>query len=127
MRLNLTIARNRLEPINVLWTTSDAKTPANTVSRLLADVNERFPLEADDWGLEDYVVSVNGFECLHYANVGETLREGDHVRYTLPFQGCAFTVLIRFGSQYQSARIDRYSFSYTIRQTADLRRRHQSH
>ena len=33
------------------------------------------------WGLEDYVVEVNGFECLHFMSVDGLLREGDEVVY----------------------------------------------
>ncbi|KAL1848768.1 hypothetical protein Plec18170_007779 [Paecilomyces lecythidis] len=69
-----------------------------TVAQLLEDVNEVIPLETqggstsgarddyDDeesgigqWGLEDYVVEVNGFECLHFMEVEGLLRDGDEV------------------------------------------------
>lgn len=62
-----------------------------TIAQLLEDVNEVVPLEttADtlgesdevggQWGLEDYVVEVNGFECLHFMDVGGLLRDGDEV------------------------------------------------
>lgn len=70
---------------------------AYTVAQLLEDVNEVVPLETqggsvvgardeyDDeegigqWGLEDYVVEVNGFECLHFMEVEGLLRDGDEV------------------------------------------------
>ncbi|KAI9842540.1 MAG: hypothetical protein M1838_003084, partial [Thelocarpon superellum] len=42
-------------------------------------VNETFPLEAGEWGLEDYVVEVEGFECVHYHEVDAILRDGDQV------------------------------------------------
>ena len=63
-----------------------------TVAQLLEDVNQVIPLETDSnvaageddslggqWGLEDYVVEVGGFECLHFMNVEGLLREEDHV------------------------------------------------
>ncbi|EED12650.1 conserved hypothetical protein [Talaromyces stipitatus ATCC 10500] len=62
-----------------------------TVAQLLEDVNEVVPLETSvgsvgenedlggQWGLEDYVVEVNGFECLHFMNVNGLLRDGDEV------------------------------------------------
>ncbi|GAD98431.1 hypothetical protein ANI_1_82104 [Paecilomyces variotii No. 5] len=70
-----------------------------TIAQLLEDVNEVIPLETqggstsgarddydDDeeggigqWGLEDYVVEVNGFECLHFMEVEGLLRDGDEV------------------------------------------------
>ena len=31
------------------------------------------------WGLEDYVVEVRGYECLHYMDVDGLLRDGDEV------------------------------------------------
>jgi hypothetical protein len=70
-----------------------------TIAQLLEDVNEVIPLETavDDedeedagfagendefggqWGLEDYVVEVQGHECLHYLHVDGLLRDGDDV------------------------------------------------
>jgi hypothetical protein len=63
-----------------------------TIAQLLEDINEVVPLETTSvepagenedlggqWGLEDYVVEVNGFECLHFMSVDGLLREGDEV------------------------------------------------
>lgn len=62
-----------------------------TVAQLLEDVNDVVPLETADtsvglnnepcgqWGLEDYVVEVGGFECLHFMEVESLLRDGDEV------------------------------------------------
>ncbi|KAL1961860.1 hypothetical protein VTN77DRAFT_984 [Rasamsonia byssochlamydoides] len=62
-----------------------------TIAQLLEDVNEVVPLETDgkaagendefggQWGLEDYVVEVGGFECLHFMEVEGLLRDGDEV------------------------------------------------
>jgi hypothetical protein len=63
-----------------------------TIAQLLEDVNEVVPLETegggnigDDsecgglWGLEDYVVEVAGFECLHFMGMNGLLRDGDEV------------------------------------------------
>ena len=49
-----------------------------TIAQLLDQINEVVPLEAADWGLEDYVVEVNGFECLHFCSLS-ILKENDHV------------------------------------------------
>lgn len=81
-----------------------------TVAQLLEDINEVVPLETaveavgenedtgGQWGLEDYVVEVNGFECLHFMSVDRLLREGDEVVYVsplfayfLPFRGVLLT------------------------------------
>lgn len=66
-----------------------------TVAQLLEDLNEVVPLETavdgdngtlgendelgGQWGLEDYVVEVDGFECLHFMHVDGLLRDGDEV------------------------------------------------
>lgn len=80
MRVRLTVQRNNLPASNILWTVpTTTSLQAYTVSRLLEDVNHVIPLEAEQWGLEDYVVEVGGFECLHFSPVHETLKEDDHV------------------------------------------------
>ncbi|KAK2738923.1 hypothetical protein FQN55_009693 [Onygenales sp. PD_40] len=66
-----------------------------TIAQLLEDVNEVIPLETQvgeeggygnndgdvggQWGLEDYVVEVQGSECLHFMGVDGLLRDGDEV------------------------------------------------
>lgn len=60
-----------------------------TVAQLLEDVNEVVPLETEpsvfdpefsgQWGLEDYVVEVDGSECLHFMEIEGLLRDGDEV------------------------------------------------
>lgn len=60
-----------------------------TIAQLLEDVNEAVPLEREvepvsngysgSWGLEDYVVEVGGFECLHFMEVDGLLRDNDTV------------------------------------------------
>ena len=44
-------------------------------------MNDVIPLESEDWGLEDYAVEVRGFECLHFSELGQLLREDDEVWY----------------------------------------------
>ncbi|KAF2808203.1 uncharacterized protein BDZ99DRAFT_464100, partial [Mytilinidion resinicola] len=81
MRLRLSVQRNTLPPTDVLWTVSDDQVSqkAFTIARLLDDVNRIVPLESDTWGLEDYVVTVGGYECLHFAQVGHVLKDEDRV------------------------------------------------
>ena len=89
MRLHLTVQRQGLPPVQVLWTTTGLRpTPAaggasTTISQLLEQVNEVIPLEAEEWGLEDYSVEVGGFECLHFAELCQILKEEDHVKSVL--------------------------------------------
>ncbi|KAF2259779.1 hypothetical protein CC78DRAFT_620743 [Lojkania enalia] len=80
MRLRLRVQRHELPPTNILWSVPDASSSqAYTVARLLEDVNNIIPLEAEQWGLEDYVVEIGGFECLHFSPVFQTLKEDDQV------------------------------------------------
>ena len=51
-----------------------------TIAQLLEQINEVMPLEAEDWGLEDYCVEVNGFECLHFVVLDQILKDDDKVR-----------------------------------------------
>jgi hypothetical protein len=84
MRLRLTVQRNGLPAANVLWNVPDTNSSqAYTITRLLEDVNLVIPLEAEQWGLEHYVVEVGGFECLHFSPVMQSLKEDDHVSYVL--------------------------------------------
>lgn len=114
-----------------------------TVAQLLEDVNEVIPLETqggstsgarddyDDeesgigqWGLEDYVVEVNGFECLHFMEVEGLLRDGDEVVLVTPqlsFVVCAYVTLANyFLAQYPSSSNLRYESEAHIRTTPDL-------
>jgi hypothetical protein len=80
MRLRLSVQRNRLPVSNILWNVPDNISPqAYTIAKLLEDVNAVLPLEAEQWGLEDYVIEVGGFECLHFTPVAQTLRDDDQV------------------------------------------------
>lgn len=87
MRLQLTVQRQSIPPVRVLWTvnatrpTSNAPGASFTISQFLDQVNEVIPLEADDWGLEDYAVEVRGFECLHFSELQTVLKEDDEVWY----------------------------------------------
>lgn len=85
MRLQLTIQRHGLPSVQVLWTTGVLRPPyaaagaSSTISQFLEEVNEIIPLESEDWGLEDYAVDVQGFECLHFSELSQVLKEDDEV------------------------------------------------
>ncbi|KAL9013604.1 MAG: hypothetical protein Q9173_001721, partial [Seirophora scorigena] len=49
---------------------------------LLEQVNDIIPLESEEWGLEDYAVEVGGFECLHFHEANQVLKENDEVWYS---------------------------------------------
>lgn len=85
MRLQVTVQRHGLPPANILWTSSSpfphhvtAKS-STTVAQLIEDINDVIPLESGEWGLEDYVAEVAGYECLHYQPVESILKEDDKV------------------------------------------------
>ncbi|KAI4094581.1 MAG: hypothetical protein LQ339_007456 [Xanthoria mediterranea] len=85
MRLRLTVQRHGLPPARVLWTIAAVRPPYSaagpepTVAQLLEQINEIIPLESEDWGLEDYAVEVGGFECLHFSETSQVLKEDDEV------------------------------------------------
>ena len=82
MRLLLSIKRHGLPPTNVLWKVRSPPAPQGaglTISQFLEQVNDIIPLEADDWGLDDYAVEVRGFECLHFSELHHILKEDDEV------------------------------------------------
>ncbi|MCJ1309459.1 hypothetical protein MMC25_003119 [Agyrium rufum] len=85
MRLRLFIERHALPTAQVLWTTEAFRPGSNatrdklTIAQLLENVNEVIPLETIDWGLEDYVVEVRGFECLHFSLTSQVLKDEDEV------------------------------------------------
>ncbi|KAL8725507.1 MAG: hypothetical protein Q9181_006391, partial [Wetmoreana brouardii] len=87
MRLQLTVQRHGLPAARVLWATDLGSTftsavgPGTTISQLLEQINDIIPLESEDWGLEDYTVEVEGFECLHFSQAGQVLKEDDEVKY----------------------------------------------
>ncbi|KAF2206065.1 hypothetical protein GQ43DRAFT_459463 [Delitschia confertaspora ATCC 74209] len=81
MRLRLTVYRHKLPPILVLWSIPAYRMKQSnyTIAQLLEDVNDMVPLESDTWAMDDYVVEIEGFECLHYAAVAQTLSNDDNV------------------------------------------------
>ena len=50
-----------------------------SIAQLLEEINYIIPLESQDWGLEDYVVEVAGFECFHFAQVSQVLKDEDRI------------------------------------------------
>lgn len=79
MRVRLSIYRHELPSVDILWALPDEHTRPITVSQLLEDINNIVPLESGEWGLEDYVVQLGKFECLHFSTVQELLKEEDSI------------------------------------------------
>lgn len=83
MRLRLTIQRHGLPPIRLLWAvplSTVASGAGLTFSQFLEQVNDTVQLESEEWGLEDYAIEVGGFECLHYSELHDVLKEDEEVR-----------------------------------------------
>ncbi len=85
-----TITSTRAPNAGFAVNTATSASGGYTIAQLLEDVNEVLPLETQvrdvdsqcgggQWGLEDYVVEVEGFECLHFMEVDGLLRDGDEV------------------------------------------------
>lgn len=86
IRLRLIIRRHGLPEAKLVWPC--AASDDLTVSSLLSQVNEVFPLESDQWGLEDYAMELadqsgGSFECLHFQQVGKLLKQDDQVVYVI--------------------------------------------
>ena len=94
MRLQVSILRNALPPVQIIFTTGSGPSShtksrsGSTIADLLHDVNELVPLESHEgeWGLEDYVVEVAAtadqdalYECLHFQTLDSVLRDDDEV------------------------------------------------
>lgn len=82
IRLRLTVRRHAVPEVKLLWPCTISEDL--TIAKLLADVNEVVPLEAEQWGLEDYTVELSdgkggSFECLHFQQVSKVLKTDDQV------------------------------------------------
>ena len=77
MRLRLVVSRHSLPDTRVLWNIDTSSSP--TIYQLLEQVNEIIPIESGEWGLEDYTVQSNGFDCIHYKGVSELCKEDEEV------------------------------------------------
>ncbi|KAI0853042.1 hypothetical protein F5Y00DRAFT_130764 [Daldinia vernicosa] len=82
MRLRLVVRRDGLPEERLMWNVSLEDNP--TISKLIEKVNETFPLEIGQKGLEDYVVELRdqdgtSFECLHFQPVRTVLKPDDRV------------------------------------------------
>ncbi|KAF2277759.1 uncharacterized protein EI97DRAFT_465889 [Westerdykella ornata] len=80
MRLRITVQRHGLPATSILWRVPEHPNPEYyTIAGLLEDLNHVIPLEAPDWGLDDYVVLVGGFECVHFDSVRLLLKDEDEL------------------------------------------------
>ncbi|RYP09599.1 hypothetical protein DL764_001203 [Monosporascus ibericus] len=81
IRLRIVVQRNGLPDDRFMLPLSLEGDP--TVAKLLEHVHSNyFPLESDQWGLEDYAVYRQGsdgsrFECLHFSAIGSLFKDDD--------------------------------------------------
>ena len=76
MRIRLKVQRQGIPPVQILWNVTARN---NTISEFLLQINEIIPLEHGEWGLEDYAVEVQGYECLHYSELKQVFQQDDEV------------------------------------------------
>ena len=82
LRLRLVVRRHALPEVRIVFAVQLDTDP--TIANLLEQVNEILPLEANDWGLEDYAVELRdasgrGFDCLHFQQVSVILKNDEEV------------------------------------------------
>jgi hypothetical protein len=82
MRLRLVVRRHGMPEVKLVWNVG-ADTDF-TVAKFASQVNDVLPLEGGEWTLKDYAVEYvdnqgTSFECLHFQQVGQVLKEDDQV------------------------------------------------
>ncbi|PFH55105.1 hypothetical protein XA68_10701 [Ophiocordyceps unilateralis] len=82
LRLRITVQRHGVPEVKLVWPC--VRSHDLTVSKLLAEINEVIPLETCEWGLEDYVLELTdgsgeSYECLHFQQVPQILKNDDQV------------------------------------------------
>ena len=88
MRIRLCIVRPDLPPFRIWWPLQQklSTSPKLSISNLFADVNDTFPLDQSNLGLEDYVAELDGCEVLHFSPITDVLRDGDELTYVHQIQ-----------------------------------------
>ena len=80
MRLRLVIRRHEMLDLRILWSLEEVGSgDFGTISNLLHRVDEMFSLVNDSCGLEEYVVELDGFECLHFSPLSTVFKDNDEV------------------------------------------------
>ncbi|KAL7276440.1 hypothetical protein RUND412_000579 [Rhizina undulata] len=81
MRIRVVINRYLLPPTKIWWDLDSSFAPGEdrTVFVFLGKVSAIIPLDAGNWGLEDYAVEIDGFEILHFQEIETVVRDGDQV------------------------------------------------
>ncbi|KAF2401885.1 hypothetical protein EJ06DRAFT_581108 [Trichodelitschia bisporula] len=78
MRLFVEVCRHGLPPSLVTWLVNDDNKHL-TVAGLLSEIDQVFSLESEEWSLEDYILELNGFECLQWQYVRDVLHADDQI------------------------------------------------
>ncbi|RDA87796.1 hypothetical protein CP532_2459, partial [Ophiocordyceps camponoti-leonardi (nom. inval.)] len=82
LRLRLSVQRYGVPDVKLVWPC--ARSSDFTIFKLLDQVNQVIPLETSEWGLEDYAVELadssgDSYECLHFQQVSQILKNDDEV------------------------------------------------
>ncbi|CCC13406.1 hypothetical protein SMACR_06904 [Sordaria macrospora] len=82
LRLRLVVRRHSLPEVRIIHHVPLENDP--TIADLVDQINEIIPLESPEWGLEDYVVELRNkegyaFECLHFQQVANVLKDEEEV------------------------------------------------
>ncbi|KAJ4395720.1 hypothetical protein N0V85_006448 [Neurospora sp. IMI 360204] len=82
LRLRLVVRRHSLPEVRIIHHVPLENDP--TIADLVDQINEIIPLESPEWGLEDYVVELRNkegyaFECLHFQQVSNVLKDEEEV------------------------------------------------
>ncbi|RCI13138.1 hypothetical protein L249_1136 [Ophiocordyceps polyrhachis-furcata BCC 54312] len=82
LRLRLSVHRYGVPDVKLVWPCE--RSSDFTIFKLLDQVNQVIPLETSEWGLEDYAVELadssgGSYECLHFQQVSEILKNDDEV------------------------------------------------
>ncbi|ESA42728.1 hypothetical protein GE21DRAFT_8495 [Neurospora crassa] len=82
LRLRLVVRRHSLPEVRIIHHVPLENDP--TIADLVDQINDIIPLESHEWGLEDYVVELRNkdgyaFECLHFQQVANVLKDEEEV------------------------------------------------
>ncbi|KAK1777078.1 hypothetical protein QBC45DRAFT_470503 [Copromyces sp. CBS 386.78] len=82
LRLRLVVRRHSLPEVRIIHNVPLENDP--TIADLVDQINDIIPLESPEWGLEDYVVELRNkegyaFECLHFQQVANVLKDEEEV------------------------------------------------
>ncbi|EPS43201.1 hypothetical protein H072_2811 [Dactylellina haptotyla CBS 200.50] len=84
-RARLVLNRPGVPQVRIVWPldTKISQNPRYSVFDLLTGLNDIFPLDSHNHGLEDYVTELGGCELLHFMPIGELIGDNDELTIRL--------------------------------------------